>query len=810
MLNDLRLAFRGMWKNPGFSIVAVLTIALGIGASTAIFSVVNGVLLRSLPYPDPESLMQVETVFESGRSGRLSYPNFEDLRRQNRSFEELAAYAHWTTSAAADGRGFRVTWAHVSAGFFAVLGVEPAAGRLFSANELRTGGNVGVVSHGYWQSRLAGSSNLEGQQVRAGDQLYTVIGVLPRGYEFPAGTELWVPREPDPENRTAHNWSVVGRLQDGVSREVAQQELSALARRLRQQHGDDTDMTDAAVRPLLEQLVGNVRRALLVLLGAAAVLLLVACVNVANLLLARALARDRESALRLALGARPGRLVRSCLAESLVLSVSGAALGVVLALAGIPALLAIEPGRLPRVHNVIVDWSVLAFALAASVLATLLIGLVPAIRAARRDMRQALSNTQRLQGGSRASHRLRGALVAAQVSLTIVLLVGAGLLGRSFLELLEVDPGFRTGESLILDVWLPEPRDEARAARNAGFLEELTARLRAIPGVERVGGVNHFPLDGGGPNGTFVVLQRPDEVSSFEDFERFRTQSARTGNAEFRVASADYFSAMGIPLISGRLFDQRDTREAPHVAVISASLAEARWPGEDPLGKLIEFGNMDGDLRPFTLVGIVGDVREYGIGAEPRPTFYADHRQRPGTASVFHLAARGPLGLPALAAAARRISSELDPEVPAAFRPLDEVVSGSLADRRFVLLLVALFGGLALLLATAGIYSVIAYLAVQRTPEIGVRIALGAQGRDVVRLIVRQSVAFAAAGIVAGLAAAFVLTGALEGFLYGVGAADPATFAATAVALLLVAIAAGWIPAHRASRVDVVEALRHG
>lgn len=807
MLNDFRLAFRGLRKSPGFAGAAILTMALGVGATTAIFTVVNGVLLRSLPYPNPDSLMQVETVFSSGRSGRLSYPDFEDLRAQNQSFEELAAYAHWTTSAAADGQGFRVAWAHVSAGFFSVLGVEPVAGRVFSADEAQTGRPVALVSYGYWQSRLGGDGRLEGQSVRVRDQVYSVIGVMPRGYEFPPETEVWAPREPAAESRTAQNWSVVGRLRDGVSRDQAQRELSAIAQRLKQMHGDDTYMTDAAVQPVLEQLVGDVRRALLVLLGATGVLLLVACVNVANLLLTRALSRDRESALRLALGARPGHLVRGCLAESLILSLSGAALGVLMAVAGVPALVALEPARLPRVQNISVDWTVLVFAMSVSVLAALIIGLFPAARAASRDMCEALAESQRIQGG-RAHHRLRAAFVVTQVALTIVLLVAAGLLGRSFLKLLDVNPGYRTDGALVMDLWLPEPRVEGRETRNADFIERLTARLRAIPGVERVGGVNHFPLDGGGPNGTFIILQRPDEVSSFDDFGRLMTQRARTGNAEFRVASPGYFSAMGIPLIQGRLFDERDIREAPHTAVISASLAATRWPGEDPLGKLIQFGNMDGDLRPFTIVGIVGDVQEYGLGAQARPTFYADYRQRPRTASAFRVAIQGRFDAAALTASARRAAGELNPEAPTAFRTLGEVVSASLADRRFLLLLLALFGGLALVLATTGIYGVIAYLAVQRTPEMGVRIALGARSSDVALLLVRQSAAFAAAGIAVGTVAAFGVTRLLTGFLYEVGAADPATFATTAAVLFAAAVAAGGIPAYRASRIDAVEALR--
>ncbi len=810
VLADLRYSLRTLRRSPGFTTVAVLTLALGIGANTAIFSVVNGVLLRPLPYPKPDALMQVETVFQNGAASNVSYPNFEDLREQNRSFADLAAYANWTAPAAAAGEGFRVALAKVSASFFPVLTVPPVAGRVFSADDERAGQRVAVVSYGYWQSRLGGSASFAGQTVHVGDEAYAVIGVMPRGYDFPLGTELWLPREPRTEYRTAENWHVVGRLRDGVARDRAQQDLSAIARRLKRQYGDRTSMMDVAVGPVLEQLVGRVRPALVILLGAAAVLLLVACVNVVNLMLARALTRDRELAVRLALGARPVRLAGRFLAESLVLSLAGAGLGVLLAVAGVPLLLAFEPGRLPRAGEVGVDWPVLGFALAVSLLTAVAVGLVPAIRAARRDAREALTDSQRSQGGGVASQPVRGALVASQVALTIVLLVGAGLLGRTFLKPLAVDPGYRTGGALVMDVWLPYGQDTPGEARVASFLERLIERLGAIPGVERVGGVNDFPLHSEFyPNGTFVILRRPDEVSNFEDFGRLAHLPARSGYAQFRVASEDYFSVMGIPLIRGRLFDERDVPSAPHVAVISASLARTRWPSEDPLGKLIQFGNMDGDLRPFTIVGIVGDVHEQSLGAAPRPTFYAYYRQRPGKAYTFQIALQGRVDPAALTASARSVARELDPQVPTRFRTLTDVVSTSLADRRFVLVLLALFGGLALVLASMGVYGVIAYMASQRTRELGVRMALGARGRDVEAMLVRQGAAFALAGIAIGLVAAFALTRFLASLLFGVGATDPLSFAATALVLLAAALLASWIPARRAARVDPMVALRY-
>jgi putative ABC transport system permease protein len=817
LFTDLNLALRRLAKSPSQATIVAATLALGLGASTATFSVVNGVVLQPLPYPQAERLMQVRTVFANGSAGNLaSYPDYEDLREQNDSFTGLAAYAESPASAVADGRANRVSLTEVSPGFLSVLGVEPALGRALSADEERAGERVAVVSYGYWQSRLGGREDFARTSIRMNDGSYAVIGVMPPSYDFPAGTDLWVPVAPGTRHRTAHGFLVVGRLRDDVSAPAAQQELSAIAQRLKQQYGDDEDMVAASVRPVLEQLVGGVRPALLLLLGASGVLLLVACVNAANLMLARALARDRESALRLALGARPARLVRDFLAESLVLSFVGGALGLAVAHVGVPALLALDAAKLPRIRDIGVDLRVFAFALVVCVLVALTVGAIPALRAVRRDPRDALAESQRIHGGGAATRHLRGGLVVAQISLTVVLLIGAGLIGRSVLRLLEEDPGYRTDGALVMDLWLPaeqivETRTEASPGdlRIAGFLGRLLDRLATIPGVEHVGGVNRFPLETGPANGTYIVLNRPDEVRNIDDWARLTRDRARTGNAQFRVASPGYFGAMGIPLVRGRLFEERDALEAPHVALVSASLASARWPGEDPLGKLIQFGGMDGDLRPFTIVGIVGDVQDFGIGSTARPTFYGNYAQRPRSAYEFHVVLQGHTSDAAVAAAARAAAREIDPQVPVAFRTLREIVVASLADRQLVLRLLAVFGALALVLATTGVYSVVSYMALQRTREIGVRIALGARHRDVVRLLVRQGAAFAAGGIAIGLAVAFVSTRVLARWLYGVGSVDPATFSVVAVALLVAALVASLIPAYRASRRDATEALRH-
>jgi putative ABC transport system permease protein len=814
ILTDFRLALRSMTRSPGYAAIAVVTLALGIGATTAIFSVVNGIFLRPLPYPNAERLLQIRTVFESGFLGSFSYPDFEDLRDQNRSLAGLALYANRTASAATAEQGVRVSWTQVSPQFLSVIGVPPALGRAFTVEEEHNGGPVAIVSYGYWQSRLEGRSDFASQSVRVNDRTYEVIGVMPRGYDFPAGTDLWAPMQPMTHNRTSRGYQVVGRLQDDISVAAAQQDLSAIAVRLKQQYGDGANMVDASVRPVMEQLAGNVRAALTVLLGASGVLLLVACVNVANLMLARALSLDRESALRLALGAGSVRVARRFMAESLVLTAAGAGLGLAIAFGGVAALRAQGTVALPRTEDIGVDWRVLGFSLAVALLGALLVGVVPALRAARRDPREALADSQRIHGGGAATRRFSAGLAMAQISLTVVLLVGAGLVGRSVLNLLNEDPGYRTDGAVVMDVWLstevPVGPPTAGDAYIASFLDRLISGLRTIPGVTRVGGINNFPLDlTVGTNGGFILVDRPDEVLNREDAARVASDRSRTGNAQFRVASEDYFAAMEIPLLRGRAFGARDTRDAPHVAVINASLAELHWPGQDPLGRLIQFAGMDGDYRAFTIVGVVADIRELSLGGTAQPTFYANERQRPRRASEFHVVIEGGGDFAALTAAARRVARELDPLVPVDFKTLRERVSASIADRQLVLALLAMFGVLALVLAATGIYGIVGYRAVRRTREIGVRVALGARRPDVVRLLVREGAVFAVGGVAIGLAVAVASTRVVASWLYGVGGADPATMAAVAVAMLAVALAASWVPAYRASSTDAMEALRH-
>ncbi|CAN5132378.1 ABC transporter permease [soil metagenome] len=705
LLQDLHFAARQLLRSPGFTLIAVLTLALGIGANTAIFSVVNAVLLRPLPYPNSERLMQLSEVSDNGNQMNVADPNFADWRRQSRSFSALAQYGSGIVSVVGGEEPARVAAAGVSRDFFRALGVQPVRGRAFLPGEQQTGAAPAtIVSYSFWKRYLGGEPNFARRTLTFGDRVYNVVGVMPPGFNFPAGSDLWTPSELDAPltSRTAHNWHVVGRLKPGATREQARSEMSAISRALKQQYGEDIDLVDAAVVPLHEEMVGRVRPALLLLLGAAGLLLLVACANVVNLLLARAAARQRELAIRLALGAGRRRLVQHFLAESLVLSLVGGALGVLLAVWGVGALLALEPGSLPRLDEIRVNWTVLTFALAISVLVAVVLGSIAALRGTGEGVRGVLAEAQRTHAGGGASQRIRGTLVVGQVALTLILLIGVGLLGRSFLRLLAVDPGYRTDGAVVMDLSLPSPDDDAEGIRLLGFHQNLLARLRAVPGVEHVGGVNDFPLGGDYANGTFLIVNGPEEVTSFDDFGRLAKDESRTGYAAYRVANEDYFRAMQIPLVRGRLFDERDAPEAPNVAVISESLAKNRWPNENPIGKLIQFGNMDGDLRPMAVVGIVGDVRERGLDAEPQPTLYGNASQRPGSAGTFHVVMTGPASPTAVIPAARQILGELQPEVPPRFRTLGQIFSASLAARRFSLLLLGVFGVAALLLAMIG------------------------------------------------------------------------------------------------------------
>jgi predicted permease len=812
-LRDLRFVARSMAKSPGFFVIVVATLGLGIGATTAIFSVVNGVLLRPLPYSQPERIVQVWQVNKNGGDVQFSDPNFNDVRADSRSLASMAEFTdNGTVSVMTTRDAERAHVATVSRDFFSILGVQPVLGRGFVADEQRVGAPPAViVSQGFWQRALGGAPSALGAVINFDDKAFRVVGVMPASVDLPVGADLWLPRElaGPSQYRTGHNFRVIARLRDGVTLAQARRETSAIAKSLKQQYGDETWMYDARLVPLREQMVGDVRPALVVLLAASGFLLLIGCANVVNLLVARMAARQGELALRLALGAGRARLVKQFLVESLVLSLCGGAVGVLIGVVGVKALLALEPGRLPRISEVGIHWPVLVFALLVSVACAVTLGLLTAWRATRGDIRETLAQSQRTQTGSGTSHRVRSSLVVAQVALTLVLLVGAGLLGRSFQRLLAVTPGFRADNAVIMDVDYSSSRDTASMRRMVQVYDELIQRFASIPGVTEVGGANFFPLAGGGnSDGVFIVMSRPDEKFDFSQLPTLVKDKTRSGYADFRVASPGFFQALHIPLVRGRLFDDRDGPSATPAAVINAALARKQWPNESPLGKIIQFGNMDGDLRPFTIVGVVGDIREASLAEAPKPAFYAYYRQRPVRASSFYFVIDGGGAPTSLIAAARRVVHDLRPDIPPRFRTMDTVLADSLADRRFTLLLLGAFGAAALLLATLGVYSVITFLVTQRRQEIGVRVALGARSEDVLRLVLRQGAMLALAGIVVGAVAALGLTRLIAGLLYGVSATDPVSFVAVMALLTFVALLASFIPARRASRVDPMTVLR--
>jgi predicted permease len=575
-------------------------------------------------------------------------------------------------------------------------------------------------------------------------------------------------------------------------------------------------MVDVAVSPLRDALTSDVRPALLVLLGAVGFLLLVACANVVNLLLAQASARERELAVRSALGAGRTRLVRQFLTEALLLSVTSGALGILAAVWGVRALLAMAPSNLPRLQDVAVNLPVLSFTFALSVAVAAGLGIFTALRATRGEFQGALVERGQGHTGTLRGHRLSRTIVAAQIAITLVLLVGAGLLGRSLLRVLAVDPGFRIEHVLTIDLALPNPeaampwqQGDAAKLRRVAFLNELFSRLRAIPGVREVGGANGLPLTTGLADGTYILMSPQEKTPTMDDLEKLWHDSTRTGDADYCVASEGYFHALGIPLRRGRLFDDRDTLDAPHVALISESLAREKWPNQDPLGRTIEFGNMDGDLRLFTVVGVVGDIREDSLERTPRPTIYVNYRQRPQATGSFTVVMRTQADPAVVFSAARQFVRDLDPNVPPSFNTFTEVLSTSLKTRRLNLTLVGVFAATALLLAVAGIYGVMAYSVAGRTHEIGVRMALGAGSPAVLRLVLGQGMVTTVVGVIIGIAGALGLTRAMQSLLFGVSPADPVTMTGVALLLAFAALLACYVPARRATKVDPVVALRY-
>ena len=807
---DLRFGARMLARAPGFAGVAILTLGLGTGAATAVFSVVNGVLLEPLPYPEADRIVRLFQVDATGRrNGNVSDPNFQDWKESTRSFKAMAQMSSAPQPAVVNGQPDLIVGATVSKEFFDVIGIRPVLGRAFEPTDQHPGAQpVAIVSDRFWRERLRGEP-LGDDTIRIASDIHRIVGVMPRGFDYPAASEYWIPREltaPTP-SRTSHNRQAIARLADGISLAAARAEISALSRALKAQYGDGTWMSDAAAIPLREQLTATSRSTVLLLFGAAVMLFAIACLNVSNLLLARVATRRREVALRLAIGAGQWRIVRQLLAEALVLCLAGGVTGVTIALLGVRALLAMQPGNLPRIDNVRVSWMVLGFALAASLLAAIVLTIAATLRTGDARLSAELAESQRTSGGGRNSQRVRDTLSASQVALTIVLLVGAGLLTRSFVAVLNIDPGFRTSGTVVLDLAAPYFRDVESRGRQIAMQDTLLSQLSAIPGARDVALVNDFPLGGRGyADGQFLEMTRVDELATREDVQKLGDQvKARAGYSGYRIASEGYFKAMGIPLIRGRVFTFADGPDAPHVAVISESLAKVRWPGQDPIGRFIQFGNMDGDLTGFRIVGIVGDVRETSTEAPPGSLFYGHYRQR-GT-SRFSVVLRAD-SIEVVAPAARQIIRQLDPDIPVQVRTVEDALDRTHAGRRFSVALIVAFAIAALTLAALGLYGVIAYLVAQRTREIGIRMALGASRPELLRLLVGKAANLALIGVAVGVVAAVALSRVVEGMLYGVTARDPFAFVTVIALTIAVVLLASYLPARRALKVTPVESLR--
>lgn len=795
--HDITFALRMLRKAPGFTLAAVLATALGIGANTAIFTVVKQVLLEPLPYRDASRIVDVGEYSHSGAAA-VSPPNLADWRAQNRTLSALGGYTDGVLTLSGAGEPQRVASGFIDAAVLDVLGVAPMLGRGFTSDDMRPGGRrVVLLGHAIWQRVYGGERGIVARSVALEGESYEVVGVMPKGFDFPETSELWIPLRFTPDEladkqRGAHYISAIGRLRPGVTAAQASDDLNAIEQRIARQFPDKVQGYSVAAVPLLESMVQSVQRPLLILFGAVAFVLLIACVNVSNLLLARATTRAGEIAIRAALGAGRGRLVRQLLAESLALSLAGGGAGLLLASWGVRALIAVAPADLPRGANVEIDAPILAFSVVLSLTAGLLFGMAPALVSSRPDLSIFLKDVRRDGGSAGGRRRLRAALIAAQVALALVLLTGAGLAIRSFQRLTSVDPGFRATNVMSLRISLPEatyPTLESQAR----FFREYVDRIQHLPGVVAAGAVHMAPVTRAGFGGSFTIYGRPDTDNE--------------GSAQIRSVTPGYMEALSIPLRAGRFIDARDGERAPRVALVSEGAARRFWPGENPVGRQIRLHVNEAIKEPRQIVGVVGDVRTRGMELAPVPVIYVPHTQYgpQSMALMVRTSGEAMAVLPQLRAALKTMAPDV---ALSRARTLDELVAANVAQPRFRTLLLAIFAAVSLVLATVGLYGVVAFSVNQRRAELGLRIALGADPADVLRLVLREGMMPVAAGIVAGVGAALLLARVMQSLLFGVDATDPVTFAGVALALAAVALAACYVPARRATRVDPAMTLR--
>jgi putative ABC transport system permease protein len=812
LVQDVRYSVRVLGKNYGFTFVAALTLALGIGANTAIFTVVNALLLRPLPYPEAERLAVIASTVRRERVEvrSTSYPDFVSWRDQNTVFEQIAARSSNSFNLLSGNEPERVSGELVSANYFSLLGVRASYGRTFSPEEDRTpdAQRVVLVGYGLWQRRFGGNPNLVGQTIQLSDGNYTVVGVMSEGFRgISDQAELWLPmmmvssvREPNILQERRRRWhSVIARLKPGVSLQQAQAEMDTITRRLEQTYPDTNANRGALVTPLHEQLFGNMRLMLWILLGAVGCVLLVACANVANLLLQRAATRRKEMAVRLALGATPGRLMRQLLTESLLLALSGGVLGVVIAYWSADFLVALSPISFPSFVKLTLDARVLGFSLLISVLTGVLFGLAPALQAAKPMLNEVLKDSGRGSSGGLGRSRLLGALVVAEIALALVLLVGAGLMIRSLQRLQAVNPGFNSERLLTMRFSLPPqkyPREQIGV-----FNQQLRERLRALPGVRAAALSSDLPLSGDTSAGS-IELEGKTAAPADGEIRMYRHR-----------VTPQFFSTLGIPLLKGRDFTPDDHAQAPGVVIISEALARRYWPGEDPIGKRLR---ETGSENPWlSIVGVAADVKYRGLPQNPNadPDVYFPLLQFPlreGGINNLSLAVRTEADPTSLTAAIRGELQKLDPNLPVyGITTMAQQVARRTTQSRFSAWLLGVFGALALVLSAVGIYSVMAYAVQQRTHEVGIRLALGARVGDVLRMVVWRGMCLALIGVALGLAAALALTRVMKNLLFNVSATDPATFAGVALLLVGVALVASYIPARHATKIDPLLALRH-
>ena len=812
LLQDVRYGFRMLMKRPGFTVVAVLALALGIGACTAIFSVVNAVLLRPLAFNEPERLVMVW-----GSAPKLGFDTLPptagesiDWREQNKVFDHVAAFKSWAWTMTGSNGPEQIWGARVNASLFPALGVKPLLGRTFLPEEDKPGSQrVVIIGHGLWQRSFGSDPSIIGRNISLSGQTYTVVGVMPQGFRFPGGenmlaglqfspkTEMWEPlalTDKEISERGTHNLAVIARLKPGATLPQAQVEMGNIAKHLESQYPRTSKGIGVKLVPLHEQVVGDVRPALLILLGTVGFVLLIACANVANLLLARAASRTREIAIRTALGASRLRVLRQLLTESVLLALCGGFCGLLLALWGIDALSAFVPENIPRAGEIGVDGRMLAFTLVISLLTGVIFGLAPALQASKSDVNESLKEGARGASTGLRRNRFRSLLVVAEVALALMLLVGAGLLIRSFMRLQQVNPGLDPRDVVTMGIVLPfiAPSNYEKPEQQAAFFDRLLERTATLPGVQAAAIVSGLPLSGANENSNFSIEGRT--VPS----------GGQNPQADYTMVSRDYFRAMSIPLMRGRVFTGQETKESPAVAIISQRMAERYWPGEDPIGKRL---TLSFEKSPREIVGIVGDVKQASLNAETMPGVYLPFQQFPYPGMTMVIRTQSDMA--SITSAVRRELQAIDGNVPISeVKSMEQVISASVAQRRFSMMLLGLFALVALLLSAVGIYGVMAYSVSERSHEIGIRIALGARSRDILRMVLGQGMILTLIGLAVGLAGALALTRLMSSLIYGVSATDPLTFAGVSLALGSVALLACYIPARRATRVDPMEALR--